>query len=456
MNYRIKNCQTTVNLHEFLLAFSFPDNIDDNAFLNCKETVWKGFFFQEKDRMKIPEFIQKEWMYITSGAVDIIPEEELIEKMVQAGKTKTPLRIKYGADPSAPDIHLGHTVPIRKLKQFQDFGHKVVFIIGDFTARIGDPTGRSVTRKRLSTEEVDANAKTYMDQIYKILDPEKTEVVYNSSWFETMNFTRAIELGAKYTVARMMERDDFKKRMAEDRPIFIHEFLYPLVQGYDSVEVRADVEIGGTDQTFNFLVAREIQREYGLSPQCILTFPLLVGTDGVNKMSKSLGNYIGITEAPREIFGKTMSISDQLMMNYFELALGYPQEETDKFRKGISSGEIHPRDLKARLAREIVTLYHNASAAQEAEEEFNRIFKQKEIPDKIEEQNLSGDKGELTITNILTQTGLAPSGREARRIVIGGGVSVNNDKVESPDIAFKAGEYIVKVGKRRFIKVHIK
>jgi tyrosyl-tRNA synthetase len=406
--------------------------------------------------MKIPEIIEKEWACITSGAVDIIPEEELIEKIAQSRKTQTPLRVKYGADPSAPDIHLGHTVPIRKLRQFQEFGHTVVFIIGDFTARIGDPTGRSITRRRLSSEEVAANAKTYMDQIFKILDPEKTEVVYNSSWFESMNFTRVIELGAKYTVARMMERDDFKKRMAEERPIFIHEFLYPLVQGYDSVEVRADVELGGTDQKFNFLVAREIQREYGLTPQCILTFPLLVGLDGVNKMSKSLGNYIGITEPPREIFGKTMSIADDLMGDYFELALGYSREEVDRFSKGISSGEIHPRNLKARLAMEIVTLYHNASAARDAEEEFNRIFKQKETPDEIEEKVLSGEKGEMVITNILTLTGLAPSGREARRIVTGGGVSVDGNKVESPDTAFKTGEYIVKVGKRRFIKVHIK
>lgn len=413
-------------------------------------------FFEKKGLMKIPKIIEKDWAHITTGAVDIIPEEELIEKMAQAKRTQTPLRVKYGADPSAPDIHLGHTVPIRKLRQFQEFGHTVIFIIGDFTARIGDPTGRSITRKRLTSEEVEANAKTYMDQIFKILDPEKTEVVYNSSWFESMNFTKVIELGAKYTVARMMERDDFKKRMADERPVFIHEFLYPLAQGYDSVEVRADVELGGTDQKFNFLVARDIQREYGLAPQCILTFPLLVGTDGVNKMSKSLGNYIGITEPPREIFGKTMSIADHMMGDYFELTLGYSREEVDRFRKGISSGEIHPRDLKARLGREIVTLYHNASAALNAEEEFNRIFKQKEIPDEIEEKVLSGEKGEMVITSILTSTGLVSSGREARRIVMGGGVCVNGNKVESPDVIFQAGEYTVKVGKRRFIKVHIK
>ncbi|MBN1901685.1 tyrosine--tRNA ligase [Candidatus Sumerlaeota bacterium] len=405
--------------------------------------------------MKIPKLIEKEWALITSGAVDIIPEEELIAKMEHSRKTQTPLRVKYGADPSAPDIHLGHTVPIRKLRQFQEFGHTVVFIIGDFTARIGDPTGRSATRKRLSPEEVETNSKTYMEQIYKILDPEKTELVYNSTWFESMNFTKAIELGAKYTVSRMMERDDFKKRLSEERPIFIHEFLYPLVQGYDSVEVRADIELGGTDQKFNFLVAREIQREYGLPPQCILTFPLLVGIDGVNKMSKSLGNYIGITEPAREIFGKTMSIADHLMGDYFELVLGYSRDEADRFRKGISSGEIHPRDLKARLAREIVTLYHDGSAAREAEEEFNRVFKQKENPDEIEEKSITAEKGEISITAILTATGMAPSGREARRIVLGGGVSVDGSKVDSPDASFKPGEYIFKVGKRRFIKALI-
>jgi len=405
--------------------------------------------------MKIPDTIRDEWNQICTHAVDIILEEELIEKFQNALKTGQRLRVKYGADPSAPDIHLGHTVPIRKLRQFQDFGHQVVFIIGDFTAMIGDPTGRSLTRKRLSPEEVEANSRTYMDQIFKILDVEKTEVVFNSSWFNRMNFTKVIELGAKYTVARMLERDDFKKRMEEERPIFIHEFLYPLAQGWDSVEVRADVEIGGTDQKFNFLVAREIQREFGMTPQCVLTFPLLVGLDGANKMSKSLGNYIGITEPAREIYGKTMSIPDELMHDYFLLTLGYSEAEARELKNQVAQGKLHPRELKARLARELVTLYHSGSAARDAEEEFNRIFREKELPDEIEEKTIPGQKTGSPITGILVETGLAPSGREARRLVAGGGVSVDGGRVESPDMLLLPGEHILKVGKRRFIKLHI-
>jgi len=405
--------------------------------------------------MNIPETIRDEWNQIRSKSVDIIQEQEMIEKLMDARKTGRGLRVKYGADPSAPDIHLGHTVPIRKLKEFQDYGHKVVFIIGDFTAMIGDPTGRSVTRKRLSPEEAAANSKTYITQIFKILDPEKTEVVFNSSWFNKMNFTRVIELGAKYTVARMMERDDFKKRMEEERPIFIHEFLYPLAQGYDSVEVRADVEIGGTDQKFNFLVARDIQREFGLTPQCVLTFPLLVGLDGVNKMSKSLGNYIGITEPAREIYGKTMSIPDELMPDYFLLTLGYTEADVRGFQSQISQGKLHPRDLKVRLARELATLYHSGSAARDAEEEFNRIFREKELPDEIEEKTIPGQKGGHPVTSVLVETGLAPSGREARRLVTSGGVTVNGNRVDSPDTLLFPGEHILKVGKRRFIKLHI-
>ena len=413
-------------------------------------------FFRRGFKLKVPVELQEEWNQITSGAVDVIPEQEFLERLEQSRKTGRPLRVKYGADPSAPDIHLGHTVPIRKLKQFQDLGHQVVFIIGDFTARIGDPTGRSVTRKRLTPEEVEVNSKTYLDQIFKILDPEKTEVVYNSSWFEKMNFSQVIELGAKYTVARMLERDDFKKRLREERPVFIHELLYPLAQGWDSVEVRSDVELGGTDQRFNFLVAREIQRETGQIPQCILTFPLLVGTDGAAKMSKSLDNYIGITEIPREIFGKTMSIPDDVMKDYFQLALGYHENQVQELIRGIKQGEIHPRDLKARLARELVTLYHNSTAAVEAEEEFHRIFKQKENPDDIKETLLSRGEDPLPITTILTKVGLAGSGREARRLVNGGGVNVDNDRVQSPNMTLSDGDYIIKVGKRRFRKVIIK
>ncbi|MCX6998871.1 MAG: tyrosine--tRNA ligase [Candidatus Sumerlaeota bacterium] len=405
--------------------------------------------------MHIPPALKEEWEIITSRAVDVILEEELLEKLKAARKEGRALRVKYGADPSAPDIHLGHTVPIRKLREFQELGHKVVFIIGDFTARIGDPTGKSETRKRLTPEEVDDNARTYLAQIFKILDPKKTEVVKNSSWFDRMTFTQVIELGAKYTVARMLEREDFKKRFSEERPIFIHEFLYPLAQGWDSVVVKADVEIGGTDQTFNCLVARDIMREAGMTPQCVMTFPILLGTDGVNKMSKSLGNYIGITEPPREIFGKIMSIPDSIMGDYFELTLGYKKEDVKKITDDVEKGIIHPRNLKARLGRELVTLYHSASAAQAAEEEFNRIFREKELPDEILQKIFSREDCEPTITNLLTKTGLAPSNREARRLVSGGGVYVDNIRVESPDNRLEPGEHIVKVGKRRFLKIII-
>ena len=402
--------------------------------------------------MHIPEAIKSDWAQIISGAVDVIPEAELVAKIEKSKKSGQPLRVKYGADPSAPDIHLGHTVPIRKLRQFQDMGHIVVFIIGDFTARIGDPTGKSETRKRLSPEEVDVNAQTYLNQIFKILDPDKTEVVRNSSWFDTMTFTKIIELGAKYTVARMLERDDFHKRFTEERPIFVHEFLYPLAQAWDSVEVRSDIEIGGTDQRFNLLVGREIQREVGQTPQCVLTVPLLVGTDGINKMSKSLGNYIGITESPREMFGKTMSIPDNLIGDYFLLALGYKKDEVDRFDKEMKTGALNPRDLKARLAREIAALYHSAAAAQDAEEEFNRIFREKELPDEIEEKTFGKD---ATITNILTTAGMAPSNREARRLITGGGVYIDSSRVDSPELALPPGEHIMKVGKRRFLRIII-
>lgn len=406
--------------------------------------------------MKVPEEIREEWEQITLGAIDVIPEEGMLERIKDARGKKKALRIKYGADPSAPDIHLGHTVPIRKLRQFQDFGHQIIFIIGDFTARIGDPTGRSETRKRLTPEEVEANAQTYLEQIFKILDPEKTRVAYNSSWFDKMTFTDVIELGAKYTVARMLERDDFKKRFAGERPIFIHEFMYPLAQGWDSVEIRSDVEIGGTDQTFNMLVAREIQKQSGMIPQCVLTLPLLVGTDGVNKMSKSLGNYIGITESPKEIFGKTMSIPDDVMMDYYRLVLGFTKDETDALQREMEKGDAHPRDLKARLGRKIVTLYHSETAAKDAEDEFNRIFRKGQTPDEMKEMTLATSGKGLPLFQVLTKTRMASSNREARRLITGGGVSVDNEKIEVPEKQIDPGIYVIKVGKRRFIKVDLK
>ncbi|MCX7766415.1 MAG: tyrosine--tRNA ligase, partial [Candidatus Sumerlaeia bacterium] len=279
-----------------------------------------------------------QWEIISAGTVEIIPEAELMEKLERSIREKKPLKIKLGVDPSAPDIHLGHTVPLRKLKQFQELGHQVIFLIGDFTAMIGDPSGRSVTRPKLTREQVQANAKTYFEQVFKILDEQKTRVVYNSDWLGKMSFAEVIELSAKYSVARMLERDDFKTRFKEEKPIFIHEFLYPLMQGYDSVVLEADVEIGGTDQKFNLLVARELQREFGQEPQAIITLPLLLGTDGINKMSKSLGNYIGITEPPQEIFGKVMSIPDALILDYFQLVLGYPPAELNKLKSILEQG----------------------------------------------------------------------------------------------------------------------
>lgn len=401
------------------------------------------------------ESIGKTIEIIKQGIVDFISEKELVEKLKKAQIENRPLRIKYGADPSAPDLHIGHTVPIRKLREFQELGHQVVFIIGDFTAQIGDPTGKSQTRKRLTPEEVKENSKTYFEQIFKLLDKDKTEVVYNSSWFNKMALTKAIELSAKYTVARMLERDDFEKRYKSERPIYIHEFLYPLIQGYDSVMVKADVELGGTDQKFNFLVGREIQREYNMSPQVVITLPILEGTDGVNKMSKSLGNYIGITEPPKEIYGKTMSIPDDLIGRYFFLALDYPEAEVQEIETGLVSGSLHPRDTKAKLARELVTLYHNEQAATDAAEEFDRIFKKKGLPDEIDSLTLKSDNGSIWLVKAMVAIGFANSNSEGRRLIRGGAVSVDSEKIAEESFELVSGEYLLKVGKRRFAKIII-
>lgn len=404
---------------------------------------------------KYSEETLRQWEILSTGTVEIIPEEEFLERLEESIRTHRPLKVKFGADPSAPDIHLGHTVPLRKLKQFQELGHQVIFLIGDFTARIGDPSGRSETRPQLSEEQVKENARTYLEQVYKILDEEKTKIVYNSSWLGKLTFSDVIELCAKYSVARMLERDDFKKRFREEKPIFIHEFLYPLMQGYDSVALESDVEIGGTDQKFNLLVARELQREYGQKPQTIMTLPLLVGTDGLNKMSKSLNNYIGITEPPQEIFGKVMSIPDELMLDYFLLVLGYSREEIEKFRQGLESSEINPRDLKARLAREIVSAYYDEETAKKAEAEFDRIFKLREAPEEIEEQVISTENKTLWVVRLLVMSNMAKSNREARKLISEGGVYLNSERVTDVDLEVSPGEYILRVGKRRFKKVVI-
>jgi tyrosyl-tRNA synthetase len=383
--------------------------------------------------------VEEQLAIIKRGVIDLLPEDEFLAKL-QKGKS---LRIKWGADPSAPDIHLGHTVILHKLRQFQDLGHKVIFIIGDFTARIGDPTGKSETRKPLTVAEVERNAKTYQAQVFKILDKKMTEVVYNSHWLAKLKIEDVINLAGKYTVARMLEREDFMTRFEQERPISIHEFLYPLIQGYDSVEVKADVEIGGTDQKFNMLVGRELQREFKETPQIILTLPLLEGTDGVQKMSKSLGNYIGVTEAPAEIFGKTMSISDELMLRYFELLTDLPLAEVKA---------MHPKEAKQKLARTLVARFYSEAAASQAEQEFNSVFKEGKLPQEIELVSLQ--KKGMNIVDLLAETKLAPSKSEARRLVQQGGVSLDNEVVKDEKLNVDlSAERLLKVGKRKFLRV---
>lgn len=409
----------------------------------------------QTDTLNIPSNLREEWDLLTQGTVDIIPREEFLQKLIASKRDKRPLRIKLGADPTKPDLHLGHTVTLRKLRQFQDCGHLVVFLIGDFTARVGDPSGRSDTRPQLSAAEIQINARTYLDQIFKILDRSKTEIVYNSQWLAPMGLADVLRLCSSYTVARMLERDDFKKRYTEGRPIAIHEFLYPLLQGYDSVEVRADVEIGGTDQTFNLLVGRELQRLAGQDPQIVMTFPLLVGLDGVQKMSKSFDNYIGINEPAQEMFGKAMSIPDNLMRDYFLLALGYREREIDQLLSEMLKGAIHPRDLKDRLAREIVAAYHGEEAAAEASAEFTRIFREKEIPADIEEKEVPA-AGIAPLAKLLCELGLAGSNREARGLIQQGAVKIDGDTQSDPGRTLAPGAYVVKVGKRKFLKVVVK
>lgn len=394
---------------------------------------------------------------IKRGVEDIIPLEELEKKLERSEKENKPLIIKSGFDPTAPDIHLGHTVLLRKMKCFQDMGHKVVFLIGDFTGMIGDPSGKNETRKRLSREEVLDNAETYKKQVFKILDPKKTVVEFNSNWCENMNFAEVLNLTSKYNVARMLERDDFNARYKEGKPISILEFLYPLIQGYDSVALKADIELGGTDQLFNLLVGRDLQKEYGQEPQVIITLPLLVGLDGVQKMSKSLNNYIGIDESPREIFGKVMSLSDELMFLYYELVTDIPMEDINSLRESIKSGKAHPRDVKVKLAKEVCSDFYDKKTADNAEIEFNTIFVKKDLPDDIPEFFLSTDENnneKFWIVKILTLTGMAKSNGEARRLIQGGGVYIDGDKVTDDEYEVSLPvDSILKVGKRRFVRI---
>ncbi len=401
--------------------------------------------------------LDKQLDIIKRGTMEIIPENELTEKLKTALESGSPLTIKLGLDPTAPDIHLGHTVVLQKLRQFQDLGHQVVLILGDFTARIGDPTGKSETRKQLTEEQVLENARTYERQIFKILDRSKTKVVFNSQWLAALNFTSVIELAAKYTLARMLERDDFAKRYKEGLPISIHELFYPLMQGYDSVELKADVEIGGTDQKFNLLMGRTLQKEYGQAPQIAITMPILEGLDGVHKMSKSLGNYIGIDEAPREMYGKTMSLPDELMARYFELVTAVSLEELRGIEAGLKDGSLHPRDIKMRLAREIVSQYHGTEQAKAAEEEFKRMFQQKDLPDEVPEFRPAEDmKEEVWLPKLMVAAGSAGSTSEARRLIQQGGVKVGGIKVEDPNITISLSQgMIIQVGKRKFFKIVI-
>lgn len=382
------------------------------------------------------------------GTDQLFSEQDLIEKL----KENRPLRIKLGADPTAPDIHLGHTVVLNKLRQFQNFGHHVMFLIGDFTATVGDPSGKNATRPPLSREDVLRNAETYKEQIFKILDPEKTEIVFNSDWLGELGTVGMIRLASNYTVARMLERDDFKKRFTNNQPIAIHEFIYPLLQGHDSVHLKADVELGGTDQTFNLLIGRELQKSDGQKPQVAITLPLLVGLDGEKKMSKSLGNYIGVTEAPNEMFGKIMSISDDLMWDWYDLLSFRPLSEIAQFKQEVAEGR-NPRDVKVLLAKEITARFHSEADADTAEQAFINRFQKGAIPDEMPEFTF---EGEIGLANLLKEAGLVSSTSEAIRMVNQGGVKIDGEKVEDAKAVISASTAVYQVGKRKFARVTVK
>ncbi len=392
---------------------------------------------------------------IKFGTVDFISDADFLKKLKMSYEKQKPLRIKFGADPSRPDIHIGHTVVINKLKTLQDLGHKVQFLIGDFTALIGDPSGRNTTRPILSREEIEENAKSYASQIFKILDPEKTEIVYNSSWLLKLTSIDFIKLSAKYTVAQMIEREDFTTRYKANTPIYLHEFIYPLCQGYDSVVLQSDLELGGTDQKFNLLVGRDLQSSYGQAPQCVLTMPILEGLDGVHKMSKSLDNYISVNESSKEMFGKTMRISDELMFRYYQLLTNITPKELAQLIADVASKKIHPREAKVNLAKTLVARFHSQAAAKAAEEEFDRIFVSKGIPDTIEEYTIPSE-GQLGLVQLMTQSGLTASNGEATRLIIGGGVQIDQQKISDAKLKLdlKSGEsFVIKSGKKKFIKI---
>ncbi len=386
------------------------------------------------------------------GSDEILLEDDLLERL----KSGRPLRVKVGFDPTAPDLHLGHTVLINKMRQFQTLGHRVIFLIGDFTGLIGDPTGKNVTRKPLTQEAVMQNAETYKEQIFKILDPEATEIAFNSTWMNELGSAGLIQLAAQHTVARMLERDDFSKRYKNGQPIAIHEFLYPLVQGYDSVALKSDVELGGTDQKFNLLMGRELQKNYGQKPQVVLTMPLLEGLDGVNKMSKSLGNYIGITDVPDQMFGKLMSISDELMWRYFELLSFKSNEELAGLKQDVEEGK-NPRDVKFQLAEEIITRFHSAGEASKAQAAFIARFQKGAMPDEMLEVELNAPEGDLGIANLLKEADLVSSTSDGMRMIRQGAVKIDGERIEDTRLRIKPDtEHVYQVGKRRFARVKLR
>jgi len=395
--------------------------------------------------------VDKQMELIRHGVEEIIPEDALIKKLEKSKKHNTPLIIKLGCDPSRPDLHIGHGVVLRKLRHFQDLGHQAVLLIGDFTAMIGDPSGRNKTRPSLSLEEAKANAESYVNQSKVILDIDSLKILYNYEWLNTMKFSDVIELASKYTVARMLERDDFTKRYQSETPILLHEFLYPLAQGMDSVEIKADVELGGTDQKFNLLVGRDLQREYGQEPQCIITLPLLEGTDGVEKMSKTYGNEIGLLDPPEDKYGKIMSISDDMIVKYFRLAADADDQKVEAIKYLLSDSKINPRDVKRELGRAIVKLYHGADEAQAAEQHFDKVIVQKDIPDEMDEVELESDQ---LLVDIITNAGLTKSKGEARRLIKQNAVKLDGAVCKDINQKLHAGkESVIKVGKRRFLKV---
>ncbi|MGD9677407.1 MAG: tyrosine--tRNA ligase [Vulcanibacillus sp.] len=401
----------------------------------------------------------RQWGILVRGSVEIIPEDEFKKKLTYSIKENKPLKVKLGLDPSAPDIHLGHTVPLQKLRQFQDLGHIVQLVIGDFTGQIGDPSGKSETRKQLTPEQVKVNAQTYVEQLFKVLDSEKTEVNYNSKWLEPLKFADVVTLASKLTVARMLERDDFEKRFASYQPISIHEFFYPLMQGYDSVALESDVEIGGTDQKFNLLMGRHLQKEYGKKQQVILMLPLIEGLDGVQKMSKSLGNYIGIDEEANQIYGKAMSIPDELMIKYYKLVTNLPHTEIREMIKQLEDGSIHPRDAKMKMAYTLVNMYHGKQAAEDAESHFKTVFQKGALPEDIPIVDLDEkllENNQIWIVKLIVALGMVSSNGEGRRMIEQGAVKINEQKIDKVDYLVNIEQdMIIQVGKRKFAKLNL-